>query len=131
MLNEDKISLMTRMAVYEKGKGRKDLNICNYFKSDYIGWQIIKSVICATLAFMIIIALRLSYGFEDVMVNIYKTDLTAWGKGLFVRYLIFVLVYAVISFLISTLRYRKARKGLRIYYHELKKLSLMYRGNKE
>jgi hypothetical protein len=131
MLNEDKISLMTRMAVYEKGKGKKDLNICNYFKSDYIGWQIIKSVICATIAFIIIIVLKLSYGFEDVMVNVYKTDLTAWGRDLFVRYIVFVLIYAGISLMISTLRYKKARKGLRVYYHELKKLSMMYRGNNE
>ncbi len=131
MLNEDKISLMTRMAVYEKGKGKKDLNVCNYFKSDYIGLQIIKSVICATAAFMIIVALRLSYGFEDVMVNIYKTDLTKWGKDLFLEYIVFMLIYVAISFVIGTTRYKKARKGLRGYYHNLKKLSAMYRSSQE
>lgn len=49
MLNEDKISLMTEMAIYEKRKGKRDLDIFSYFKSDYISWQIIKSIVCATL----------------------------------------------------------------------------------
>lgn len=127
MLNEDKISLMTEMAVYEKRHGKQDLGVFGYFRNDYIGWQIIKSVISATIAFAIIVGLRIFYSLEDIMVNIYSTDLASFGKGLLVKYLVFTLIYAVISVIIGRQRYRKAKMGLRGYYRDLKRLAGMYR----
>ncbi|MDE5699654.1 MAG: hypothetical protein K2I96_19965, partial [Lachnospiraceae bacterium] len=46
MLNEERIRLMTRMACYEADEGRKNVAIGNYFRGDYIGLQVIKSIIC-------------------------------------------------------------------------------------
>ena len=45
MLNEDRIILMTKLASYENGEGRKNVAIGNYFRSDYIGIQTAKSVL--------------------------------------------------------------------------------------
>ena len=36
MLNEQKIKKMRKLAAYESGKGREDLSISNYYRSDYI-----------------------------------------------------------------------------------------------
>ena len=51
MINEEKVILMTRLASYESNEGKKDISIVNYFKGDYIGFQILKSVIAATISF--------------------------------------------------------------------------------
>ena len=45
MLNEERIILMTRMAAYEEGEGKKNVKIGNYFRSDYIAVQVLKAVI--------------------------------------------------------------------------------------
>ena len=127
MLNEDKISLMTEMAIYEKTKGKKDLSIFSYFKSDYIGWQMIKSVVCATLSFIIIVGLKVFYGLEDIMINVYNEDLADFGKSILLKYLLFVLVYSAISFFIGQMQYKKARKSVHGYSRDLKELSAMYR----
>ena len=127
MLNEDKISLMTEMAIYEKRKGKRDLDIFSYFKSDYISWQVIKSIVCATLSFCIIVGLKLFYGLEDVMVGIYSKDLAGYGKSILFKYLLFVLVYVVISFVIGQIRYKKAKKNVHAYSRDLKELAEMYR----
>ena len=37
MLNEQKIKKMRKLATYESGKGRKQLRISKYYRSDYIG----------------------------------------------------------------------------------------------
>ena len=50
MLNEDRIILMTKLASYENGEGRKNVAIGNYFRSDYIGIQTAKSVLSAPVA---------------------------------------------------------------------------------
>ena len=67
MLNEQRIILMTRLASYEKGEGRRNVKIGNYFRSDYIAIQILKSVVSATLVFGIVFAMYVLYDFEAFM----------------------------------------------------------------
>ena len=65
MINEDKVALMTRMASYESGRGKKDITVLNYFRGDYIGFQVLKSVIAATIAFFLVFAVYVFYNFEN------------------------------------------------------------------
>ena len=126
MLNEERIKLMTKMAAYEANEGKKNVAIGNYFRGDYIGLQVIKSIISATLAFLIVFGLFIFYDFEVFMSDIYKMDLLGFGKAVVIVYLIFVAVYALISYMIYTYRYTKARKSLKMYYNNLKKLAYLY-----
>lgn len=126
MINEEKVILMTRMASYETGKGKKDISILNYFRGDYIGFQVLKSVIAATISFMALFAVYLFYNFETLMQNIYKMDLMEFGKSIIILYLCAVGAYGVISYVVYATRYNRAKKSLRIYYNNLKKLGSMY-----
>lgn len=126
MLNEERIKLMTKMACYEENEGKKNVAIGNYFRGDYIALQVIKSIVSATVAFMIIFAMFIFYDFEVFMADIYKMDLLQFGKTVIIAYLIFTAVYAFISYGVYTYRYTKARRSLKIYYNNLKKLSYLY-----
>ena len=57
MLNEERIILMTQMASYEANEGKKNVAIGSYFRSDYIGWQVLKSIISATIAYCLLVML--------------------------------------------------------------------------
>ena len=37
MVNEEKVKIMNRLAMYEHGEGRKYLPVSRYYRSDYIG----------------------------------------------------------------------------------------------
>lgn len=126
MLNEERIKLMMKMAAYEADEGKKNVAIGNYFRGDYIGLQVIKSIISATIAFVIVFGLFVFYDFEVFMSDIYKMDLLGFGRTVITAYLIFVAVYALISYMIYTYRYAKARKSLKMYYNNLKKLAYLY-----
>ena len=126
MLNEERIKLMTKMAAYEADEGKKNVAIGNYFRGDYNGLQVIKSIISATIAFVIVFGLFVFYDFEVFMSDIYKMDLLGFGRTVITAYLIFVAVYALISYMIYTYRYAKARKSLKMYYNNLKKLAYLY-----
>ena len=126
MLNEERIKLMTKMAAYEADEGKKNVAMGNYFRGDYIGLQVIKSIISATIAFVIVFGLFVFYDFEVFMSDIYKMDLLGFGRTVITAYLIFVAVYALISYMIYTYRYAKARKSLKMYYNNLKKLAYLY-----
>ena len=67
MINEEKVILMTKMASYEGHEGKKDISITHYFRGDYIGFQVLKSVIAATISFLAVFAVYVLYHFEDFM----------------------------------------------------------------
>ncbi len=126
MLNEERIKLMTQMASYEENEGKKNAAIGSYFRGDYISLQVIASIISATAAFCILCALYIFYDFEAFMQNIYKIDLLVFGKRILLLYIVFVIIYALISYIVYAYRYHKAKASLKRYYYHLKELSEMY-----
>jgi uncharacterized membrane protein len=127
MLNQEKIILMTKLTSYEEHEGKKNVAIGSYFRSDYIGWQVLKSIISATIAFVVVFAMYIFYDFEIFMTDIYKMDLMEFAKHVLFLYLGIVGVYAVISYIIYTIRYSRAKKSLKLYYMNLRKLAAMYK----
>ena len=126
MLNKERIILMTKMASYEENEGKKSMAIGRFFRSDYISIQVLKSVLCATISYAVCFALYIFYDFETFMQDIYKIDLIAFAKDVLMYYAISVVVYGVISYVIYSYRYAKAKKSLRCYYNNLKKLNSSY-----
>lgn len=67
MLNEEKIRIMTGIAMFEKKAGRDILPASRYFKSDYVGGRMIRSFIFYTFSSMLCLALWVLYQMEDIM----------------------------------------------------------------
>lgn len=126
MLSQERIKLMTRMAAYEENEGKKYMSIGSYFRSDYMGLQVVKSVISSTLAYLIILGLYIYYHFETFMQDIYKMDLMQVGKSLLLYYVIFVAANGLITYIVYSFRYSRAKRSLRRYYRHLKQLAAIY-----
>ena len=126
MLNEERIILMTKMASYEEHEGKQNIDIGNYFRSDYISLQIMKTVISATLTFAIVLGVFGFYHFETVMKEIYQVDLLEAGRRLLLAYVIFTGIYTFICYLVYSYRYNRAKKSLKKYYSHLQELSELY-----
>ncbi|MCI9097666.1 MAG: hypothetical protein HFI95_16070 [Lachnospiraceae bacterium] len=126
MINEEKVILMTKLASYETHEGKKDMTVVHYFRGDYIGFQVLKSVIAATISFFALFAVYLFYNFEELMQDVYKMDLLGFGKNVVILYLCFVGGYGVISYIFYTARYAKAKKYLKNYHGNLRRLAGMY-----
>ncbi len=126
MLSEERVILMTRMASYEQGEGRQNVKIGNYFRSDYIALQTLKAIICGILVFGIGLGLYVLCHFEELMENLYKMDLLAFAREILQYFVALVGGYAVFVYLVCTWRYAAAKKSLKCYYHNLKKLNSLY-----
>lgn len=127
MLNEKRIILMTKMASYEANEGRKNVAIGSYFRSDYIGWQVLKSIISATIAFVVVFGMYIFYDFEVFMAGIYKMDLLEFARHVLTMYLWTIGGYAVVSYAVYTIRYTRAVRSLKVYQMNLRRLSDMYK----
>ena len=126
MLSQERIKLMTKMAAYEENEGKKYMPIGSYFRSDYMGMQVIRSVICGTLAFFLLAGLYVYYHFETMMQDIYKMDLLLLGRRVLFYYIVFIAAYSVITYVIYSFRYSRAKRSLKHYYYHLKQLAAIY-----
>lgn len=127
MLDESRIKLMTKMASFEKNEGKKSMAIGTYFKGDYIGKEIIKSIVYGTIAFAIVFGMYIAYDFELLMQDIYKMDVLEFGRTIAIYYFRFIIAYGVITYVVYALRYQSARRNLRAYYNNLKRLNSSYK----
>lgn len=126
MINENKVILMTRLASYEANEGKKDLTVCKYFRSDYIGIQVMKAIFSGTIVFCMVVGLILLYNFDTFMNDLYKIDLVQLGKDLIIRYVVCVGIYTLIIYIVSAYKYYRARQGLKAYYSGLRKVARYY-----
>ena len=126
MLSQERIKLMTKMAAYEENEGKKYMSIGSYFRSDYMGMQVIRSVISGTLAFFLLAGLYVYYHFETMMQDIYKMDLPLLGRRVLFYYIVFIAAYSVITYVIYSFRYSRAKRSLKHYYYHLKQLAAIY-----
>ncbi|NLL76625.1 MAG: hypothetical protein GX235_05200 [Clostridiales bacterium] len=126
MLNKDRVILMTKMASYEEHEGKKNASVMNYFRGDYVWFQVLKSVIYGTFAFGIMFGMYIFYDFEIFMTDIYKMDLFQFGKSVLIKYLLVIGIYSIISYAIYAYRYAKAQKKMKLYISNLNRLAGMY-----
>ena len=122
MLNEERVILMTKLASYEQKKGKKNIRINKYFRSDYLVMQMLKTLFCTTIAYALMIGLYLLYHFEELTENLYQMDLIGFVKQIVMLYGVFLVVSCVITYLVYSYRYVKARKSLKQFMNNLKKL---------
>ena len=62
MLNEEKVKMMNRLAMYEQGEGKKYLPVSKYYRTDYIGLALIKNFFLVTIGYGLSVRIK---GFRD------------------------------------------------------------------
>lgn len=130
MLSEERVKLMTRMASYEENEGRKNVSVANHFRGDYVGMQVLKAVICASIAYMIVFGVYIYYDLDNFMVNIYKMDLWAFAASVLKWYVVTVVSYCVVVYVVFSIKYTRAKQSLKKYFNNLKLLgSLIVKEN--
>ena len=122
MINENKVAVMTRMAAYEAGDGKKTQTICSYFRGDYVGFQMLKTWIAVTVAFCIMCGIYLLFQMDSIMMDFYSIDLLALAKRFVFAYVILCAVYLIAAFIIAQRRYGLALRATVRFGKELEEL---------
>ena len=122
MLNEERIRLMTKMAAYEAGEGKENLPVKQYYRRDYVGYEMLKTFRTSTISFGILLVCWLVYRMEDLTEFLKGRDLPELGMWLIIRYVVFISIYQVIACIVYTRRYKRATASVKEYYATLKKV---------
>ena len=116
MLNFEKIRLMTRLTVYEKGLGIEDEKIAKYFRNDYVFGALIGSFAAGTVAWGICAALYCGYFFEQIFFSVYENKLGPTIRFAVTSYAVFILFFLLVTRLVY--RFRNQGYMERRYYYE-------------
>ena len=125
MLNEDKIRIMSRCAMYEKSKGKEDIKIHHHFQSDYIRLNTLKTLIGVTIGFAMCLGLYMLLNAEYYMTNLFGMNLTDFVKEILIVYAIVLVVFGVISIVFYGWKYADAHKRVLGYYENIQTLKEM------
>ena len=126
MLNEEKIKIMNKLAMYEQGEGKKYLPVSRYYRSDYIGLALIKNFFLVTIGYCLILAGIAAYFGEYLVDKIHKMDLVAVGRNAVIGYVVVLVVFSVATYIQYSVKYHKAKKSVKEYYQELTQLNKIY-----
>lgn len=126
MINEEKVKLMTKLAMYEKTEGEKYLPISRYYRSDYIGLALIKNFFVVTIGYALVLIALGAYYAEYLLNNVHRMNLIVLGTEILVGYVIIMAAFTVLTYIQYSVKYYLAKKSVKEYYNMLTQLNKMY-----
>ena len=126
MINEEKVKIMDRLALYEKQEGRKYLPVSKYYRSDYIGLALFRNFFLASIGYLVILLLVGAYFAEFLADHLHTLNVTWIGMMIVGGYLVTISVYSVVTYTLHTIRYGRAQKGAAAYERRLRELEALY-----
>ena len=126
MINEERVKELYEISVYDSTKAKKYNATGKYYRSDYIGKEMIKSIFSGTAAYILCVLLWIFYDLTNILESINSLDVIAIAVDFTVGYVIFLVIYELITYTVYAFRYRKGRKELKSYCGHLKKLNKLY-----
>lgn len=122
MLDEKKVKLMTKIAIYEK-REIKDMNIATKsFKVDYVTLQMLYTAITTTIGYVLLVVLYVLSNLEKLLINVSETDFPKLIENVFTYYLIILVVFLAIALVFYSRKYDNSFAKVRKNYLDLKSL---------
>jgi hypothetical protein len=127
MISKERIALMTDLSLFEKREEKRYLRISKYYRSDYIGISLLKNFFTVTIAYVLILLLISICEMDHVMYKLSEIKFRPLTLRMVVGYILLLAAYSVITYIISSVRYKEAKKGVETYEEDLKKLERLYK----
>ena len=127
MLNIEKVKSMTKAAAYEAGPKKKNIEISDYFRTDYIGLQMLKSGVAYTVSFVVIAAVWAMGSVEELMLMLTRAGyLEGLVKMLILLFVAGLVAYEVAVYAYYSSKYGNAKKSIKGYHSHLKQIYKFY-----
>ena len=110
MLNEKRVKHMVKLAMYEHKEGTQEIKTSSFYKKDYISFNMLWSVIWATIAYIILVAMIFVAKMEIILNELSLDYLIKVGVSVLIGYVIVLILYIPLS-----RRFYK-KKHARAYY---------------
>lgn len=126
MVDNEKVRIMTRIAIFEKNEEHEGLVLSKYFREDYVKFNMLKTLVTSTICFWLFVAVSLLVDFEKYLEDFAKEDYIKLVGKVMLYYAIFLVIFELIAFGAYTYRYSRVKPGLVEYNGNLRKLIEYY-----
>lgn len=130
MLNNKKIRNMTKLAIYEQKVGKEDIKMSKFYKSDYVRYNLLKTVVSVTVAYLLVLLMIVVYNSEFIISEAVTLDYKAIGVKTLAVYILIMTAYITGSIFVYNIKYEKSRGRLARYYKRLRNLERLYKSEK-
>ena len=126
MVNEERLRPMVKMAMFDKNDGAECKPMIEYAREDYVAMQLLGSFITGTIAYVILFAMWALCDIDRLLGMITADKLMNFIYSVGIRYIIFLGVYLILTYVVYHLRYSEGRKKVKKYFSSLKKINNIY-----
>lgn len=127
MLNQRKIRLMSRLAIYEGKEGKEDIKLSKFFKTDFVRYKTIKSIVAVTFGYLTVLVMIMLYYGDFLVKEAVRLDYVLLGRIILAGYAGVVVLYVIVSLIGYNLYYTNSRKKLSKYFKLLRRLRNIYK----
>ena len=129
MLDERKVKLMTRLALYEETEGKEDFKISAYYRKDYVSLHMLCTFIWVTIGYICVVAMAVLAGLDSLLGHMSMAVMVLMGGMAVVGWLAVVIIYLMIDSHIYNKKHKNSRQRVKKYNHDLTRLLKMYGRN--
>lgn len=126
MLDEKRIRLMTKLAKYEQRQGKEELRISRYYRSDFIGLALLKNFVLTTLGYGAVVGLFFACQGDDFLEQLEFVQLLMIIIITIAGYIIALVCYSGAVYIVSSVRYTRAQKDMKLFDEKLAQLEQYY-----
>lgn len=125
MINEKKVKLMTKMALYDAHDGKKDIILNEYYRKDYVSYHVITTLLWVTLGYILGLVLWGIVSYEKVMSQLNQNFLITFGIGVILGYIAAIFLFGIISYGVYEKKHNDAQKRMKKYKRDIMRLKRM------
>ena len=122
MLDERKVKLMTKLALYEETHGKEDFKISSYYRKDYASLHVIYAFLSVSVGYICLVGVLLLAGVENIMGNLSNGLIIFLFLIILAGYVGVVIVYCGIASHIYNEKHKKAK-----IIREIKELKTLWK----
>lgn len=126
MLNTERVKQLYKVALYEQREEKLHKQTGKYYRSDYIGKELLKSIFTGTIAYVFVLVLFMIYKWDMFLSEVNQLDIQSALLPMFLGYVGYMVIYLLVTYLIYKARYENSRKHLEAFEEELSCLHKMY-----
>lgn len=131
MVNEEKVRLMTKLALDETVFFKEEIEQGKFYRSDYIRARTVKVLWGYSISYLLVLALIALYHLEYLFVNVVRLDFQRLAFVIGGIYIALLLAFMLFCMLYYSAKYTRSRRNLRLYMAQLKELEEFYAKSKE
>lgn len=126
MVNLERVKHQCQIAFYEQKEEKENREIGQYYRSDFIGKEIIVSIFTGTIAYGVMAVLWIMANMDAVLQSVNDLSIIYTVFVMILIYVGFILVYLFATYIVYALRYINGKKKIEQYKEHLKALNQMY-----